>query len=112
MKKTILILFALVSIAAMADTVFTNMPDTIISAINIHTDSVVTAAQDTLITTAQETTEAVGWGWKIIAGILIAAEVVLRLIPTKASGTLLGLVSWLHSILPNNVKKKKEDTPA
>lgn len=107
MKKSILILFALFSIGAMAQGITGH--DSIVSLVNSHTDSIVQAASDTLLTTQQETTEAVGWGWKIIGGILIAAEVILRVIPTKNGATLLGIVSWLHSIIPNNVKKEKKD---
>lgn len=105
MKKTILLLFALFAFTAMAQSVITGH-DSIVSLVNDHTDSVVTAAQDTLITTAQKTTESVGFGWKLIAGILVVAEVVLRIIPSKNAATLLGLVSWLHSVIPNNIKKK------
>lgn len=102
MKKVILFAFVLFTVAAVAQ------PDSIVSLVNSHTDSVVMAASDTLLVTAHETQQTVGWGWKVIAGILVVAEVVLRVVPTKNSATLLGLVSWLHSIIPNNVRKKKD----
>lgn len=109
MKKTILILFALFAFTAMADSVFTTMPDTIITSINDHTDSIVMAASDSVTSVVQDVGSKQGLGWKIIAGVLIGVELFLRVIPTKNGATLLGLVSWLHKLIPNNIKKEKKD---
>lgn len=112
MKKTILILFALFAFTAMAQTAF-NGHDSIVSLVNDHTDSVLSLAKDsinaTVNTTSESTNDNISFGWKLIGGILLVAEVVLRVIPTKNGMTILGLIEWLHSKIPNNVKKEKKD---
>lgn len=100
----------LAAMSALGDTVSVLPQDSVVGLVNAHTDSVVAAAADSVSETVQAVGDekGVGLGWKIIAGILIAAEVVLRVIPTKNGATLLGIVSWLHELLPNNVKKEKK----
>lgn len=110
MKRTILILFTLFAFTAMADSVFTTMPDTIISSINTHTDSIVQAVSDSATTVISNTTgKAGGLWWKILSGVLVGAGIVLRVIPGNRTllNSIADILLAIDKKIPNNTGKNK-----